>query len=145
MTGQPRLTVRNAEVWNNKGLAYAALGRYQDALQCFNKALGLQPDFPEALKNKESVYGKFQVTNVSGTVTPTVTVTRTGTLAPSSDTFFTHGTDYFPANHGTRSPGHHTGCLEDDLCPAFTIRVVCCVGGCLRIPDCRLSASGNNQ
>ena len=50
-----QLTVRNAEVWNNKGLAYAALGRYQDALQCFNKALGIQPDFPEALKNKESI------------------------------------------------------------------------------------------
>ncbi len=78
-----QLTVRNAEVWNNKGLAFAALGRYQDALQCFNKALGLQPDYPEALKNKESIYGKFQVTNFTGTVAPTITVTRTGTPSPA--------------------------------------------------------------
>ena len=49
------------ELWNNKGLAYAALGKYQDALQSFNKALGLKPDFADALKNKESVMGKAQV------------------------------------------------------------------------------------
>ncbi len=73
-------TVRNAEIWNNKGLAYAALGRYQDALQSFNKALGLKPDFADALKNKENVMGKLQVINISGTVTPTVTISRIGTF-----------------------------------------------------------------
>jgi tetratricopeptide (TPR) repeat protein len=75
-----RITVKNAEIWNNKGLAYAALGKYQDALQSFNKALGLKPDFADALKNKESVMGKAQVFNISGTVTPTVTVSRIGTF-----------------------------------------------------------------
>jgi tetratricopeptide (TPR) repeat protein len=75
-----RITVRNAEIWNNKGLAYAALGKYQDALQSFNKALGLKPDFAEALKNKESMMGKSQVINITGTITPTVTVSRIGTF-----------------------------------------------------------------
>jgi tetratricopeptide (TPR) repeat protein len=75
-----KITVKNASVWNNKGLAFAALGKPQDALQCFNKALGLKPDFADALKNKESVMGKLQVVNISGTITPTVTVSRIGTL-----------------------------------------------------------------
>ncbi len=74
-----QITVKNAGIWNNKGLALAALGRYPEALQCFNKALGLQPDFPDALKNKESVYGKLQVVNITGTITPTVTISRIGT------------------------------------------------------------------
>jgi tetratricopeptide (TPR) repeat protein len=74
------ISVKNAELWNNKGLAYAALGRYQDALQSFNKALGLKPDFADALKNKESVMGKVQVVTYYGTVTPTVTVSRIGTF-----------------------------------------------------------------
>ncbi len=74
------ITVKNAEIWNNKGLAYAALGKYQDALQSFNKALGLKPDFADAQKNKESVMGKAQIVTFSGTVTPTATVSRIGTL-----------------------------------------------------------------
>ena len=65
-----KISVKDAEVWNNKGLAFAALGKSQDALQCFNKALGLKPDFADALKNKESVMGKLQVVNISGTITP---------------------------------------------------------------------------
>jgi tetratricopeptide (TPR) repeat protein len=77
------ITVKNAEVWNNKGLAYAALGRYQDALQSFNKALGIKPDFADALKNKETMMGKIQVVNVSGTGSPTGTISRTGTTAPT--------------------------------------------------------------
>jgi tetratricopeptide (TPR) repeat protein len=75
-----KISVKNAELWNNKGLAYAALGKYQDALQSFNKALGLKPDFADALKNKESVIGKVQVVTFSGTATPTVTISRIGTF-----------------------------------------------------------------
>jgi hypothetical protein len=74
------ITVKNAEVWNNKGLAYAALGKYGDALQSFNKALGLQPDFADALKNKNSMMGKQEGVLYSGTATPTVTVSHTGTF-----------------------------------------------------------------
>ena len=74
------VSVKNAEVWNNKGLAYAALGKYQDALQCFNKALGIKPDFADAQKNKDSMMGKAQFVTISGTITPTVTVSRIGTF-----------------------------------------------------------------
>ena len=74
------ISAKNAEVWNNKGLAYAALGKYQEALQCFNKALGIKPDFADAQKNKESVMGKAQFVTIPGTITPKVTVSRIGTF-----------------------------------------------------------------
>jgi tetratricopeptide (TPR) repeat protein len=74
------LTVKNATVWNNKGLALMALGSPTDALQCFNKALGIDPDYTEAQNNKENAMGKQQSFNISGTITPTVTISRIGTL-----------------------------------------------------------------
>ncbi|MGD0533950.1 MAG: tetratricopeptide repeat protein [Methanoregula sp.] len=64
-------TTKSAEIWNNKGLALAALGRYQDALDCFNAALTISPVYADAEKNKESVMGKSQVYQVTGSPTPT--------------------------------------------------------------------------
>jgi len=66
-----RETTKNAVIWNNKGLALTALGRYQDALNCFNAALTISPAYAEAEKNKESVMGKAQVYQVTGSPTPT--------------------------------------------------------------------------
>jgi Flp pilus assembly protein TadD len=37
------LEQNNAEIWNQKGVALRSLGRYDEALECFNKALGLDP------------------------------------------------------------------------------------------------------
>ncbi|NMB79143.1 MAG: tetratricopeptide repeat protein [Methanomicrobiales archaeon] len=74
------VTVSNATVWNNKGEALVALNKPQDALQCFNKALGIDPNFTKAKANKESVMGKQQVVNISGTITPVPTISRIGTF-----------------------------------------------------------------
>jgi len=31
------------ELWNNKGVALRSMGRYDEALECFNKSLELDP------------------------------------------------------------------------------------------------------
>jgi tetratricopeptide (TPR) repeat protein len=74
------ITVKNATLWNNKGLVYVQLKRPQDASECFKKALGIDPNFAEAQKNRDSTVGKLQIVNISGTVTPTVTISRIGTF-----------------------------------------------------------------
>jgi tetratricopeptide (TPR) repeat protein len=83
------LTVKNATIWNNKGVALVALGKPTDALQCFNKALGIDPGYTEAQKNKADAMGKQQSFNISGTITPKETVSRIGTfyttVTPAAD------------------------------------------------------------
>jgi len=74
------ITIKNATIWNNKGVALVALGKPTDALQCFNKALGIDPGYTEAQKNKADTMGKQQSFNISGTITPEVTISRIGTL-----------------------------------------------------------------
>jgi Flp pilus assembly protein TadD len=37
------LEQNNAEIWNQKGVALRSLGRYDEALECFNKALQIDP------------------------------------------------------------------------------------------------------
>jgi Flp pilus assembly protein TadD len=34
---------RNAQIWNLKGATLRSMGRYDEALECFNKALELDP------------------------------------------------------------------------------------------------------
>ena len=74
------ITIKNASVWNNKGEALMALGKPTDALECFNKALGINPDFADAKANKADAIGKQQSYNISGTITPKVTISRIGTF-----------------------------------------------------------------
>ena len=38
----------NADLWNHKGVALRSLGRYQEALECFNKSLEIEPRDKEA-------------------------------------------------------------------------------------------------
>lgn len=38
--------------WNNKGLSLYALGRYNEALYCYDKALEVQPNYANAWYNK---------------------------------------------------------------------------------------------
>jgi tetratricopeptide (TPR) repeat protein len=40
--------------WNNKGVVLKQMGRYQDALICFNKALAIDSSYEVALQNRES-------------------------------------------------------------------------------------------
>jgi len=74
------ITIKNATLWNNKGLAYVQLGKPQDASECFKKALGIDPNFADAMNNKESMVGKLQIINITGTITPVVTISRIGTF-----------------------------------------------------------------
>ena len=33
----------NPDLWNNKGVALRSLGRYEEAMECFNKSLEIEP------------------------------------------------------------------------------------------------------
>lgn len=37
------LDQKNADIWNKKGATLRSLGRYDEALECFNKALEIDP------------------------------------------------------------------------------------------------------
>jgi tetratricopeptide (TPR) repeat protein len=74
------ITTKNATVWNSKGLALVALGKPSDALECYKKALGIDPNYAEAQANEAEAMGKQQSFNISGTITPKVTISRIGTF-----------------------------------------------------------------
>jgi tetratricopeptide (TPR) repeat protein len=74
------ITINNATTWNNKGLAYVQLGKPLDASECFKKALGIDPNFADAKKNRDSVSGQLQVVQIKGTITPVPTISRVGTF-----------------------------------------------------------------
>ncbi|MGB7788046.1 tetratricopeptide repeat protein [Methanoregula sp.] len=74
------ITIKNATLWNDKGKILVLMGRPADALQSFDKALGIDPNFADAQANHDSLYGTLQIVNITGTVTPTVTISRIGTF-----------------------------------------------------------------
>ncbi len=37
------LDQQNPELWNNKGVALRSVGRYDEAIDCFNKSLEIDP------------------------------------------------------------------------------------------------------
>ena len=37
------LDQKNPELWNHKGVALRSLGRYDEAIECFNKSLEIEP------------------------------------------------------------------------------------------------------
>lgn len=37
------LNQNNPDLWNHKGVALRSLGRYEEALYCFNKSLEIEP------------------------------------------------------------------------------------------------------
>jgi len=45
--------------WYIKGIALRELGRYEEALKAFDKAIKLQPKYPEAWHNKAVILGKL--------------------------------------------------------------------------------------
>lgn len=101
------VTIKNATIWNNKGVVLVALGKPTDALECFNKALGIDPDYAEAKANKADAIGRQQSFNVSGTITPKVTISRIGTFYTTSTPLeqVTAASTPIPAE----SPGPGTG------------------------------------
>jgi len=48
----PTLNGKTAEFWNNKGGSLAALGRHEEAVDCYEKALAIDPDDVITLSNK---------------------------------------------------------------------------------------------
>jgi len=78
------VTIKNATIWNNKGVVLVSLGKPTDALECFNKALGIDPNYAEAKANKADAIGRQQSFNISGTTTPKVTISRIGTFYTTS-------------------------------------------------------------
>lgn len=45
----------NVKALIDKGLSFKLLEQYENAVECFNEALKIEPANPEALKNKENV------------------------------------------------------------------------------------------
>ena len=37
------LNQNDPDLWNNKGVALRSLGRYEESMECFNKALEIEP------------------------------------------------------------------------------------------------------
>ena len=52
------LALRNidAEVWFEKGMAFDAIGRYKNALECYNRTIELNPNDYYAWLNKGTIY-----------------------------------------------------------------------------------------
>jgi tetratricopeptide (TPR) repeat protein len=46
-------------IYNNRGRAYMELGRYQRALEDFNRATDLQPDYADTYSNRGMAYAKL--------------------------------------------------------------------------------------
>jgi len=54
-----------AGVWNLRGLEYVILGRYEEAIASFDKALEIRPVYPEAKYNKEDAETELRKMRVS--------------------------------------------------------------------------------
>ena len=37
------LNQNDPDLWNNKGIAFRSLGRYEESMECFNKSLEIEP------------------------------------------------------------------------------------------------------
>jgi tetratricopeptide (TPR) repeat protein len=48
-----------AAVYNNMGVIYADLGQYQPAIDNYNEAVRLDPDYSDALNNRAYTYLKY--------------------------------------------------------------------------------------
>jgi Flp pilus assembly protein TadD len=51
-----RLTPDSADSWNNLGVLYAKMGRFEEAQQALEKALDVNPDFERARASLEKVH-----------------------------------------------------------------------------------------
>nr|NIP35272.1 tetratricopeptide repeat protein [Thermoplasmata archaeon]NIS12370.1 tetratricopeptide repeat protein [Thermoplasmata archaeon]NIS20292.1 tetratricopeptide repeat protein [Thermoplasmata archaeon]NIT77636.1 tetratricopeptide repeat protein [Thermoplasmata archaeon]NIU49384.1 tetratricopeptide repeat protein [Thermoplasmata archaeon] len=49
-----------AKAWFNKGSALYVLGRYQEALACFDQVLELEPGYKKAIKNRNASIKKLE-------------------------------------------------------------------------------------
>ena len=47
------------EAWNNKGIALDDLGKHEEAIKCYDKALELNPKYEKAWNNKGNTFEKL--------------------------------------------------------------------------------------
>ena len=50
----------DAKAWNNKGIDFWGLGKFKEAIECFNKALGIDPKDRWAWNNKGHVLAELR-------------------------------------------------------------------------------------
>ena len=53
------MTPENSQVYNNLGHEYMTLGRYDEALECLNKAVELNGEYITAYLNKSTCLSTF--------------------------------------------------------------------------------------
>jgi tetratricopeptide (TPR) repeat protein len=53
----------NIHYWNNRGNSLFGLKKYQESIDCYNHALNLNPNYPEALANKGNVLYELKKIN----------------------------------------------------------------------------------
>jgi tetratricopeptide (TPR) repeat protein len=51
---------KEADVWNNRGVALLRSGKYKDAIECFNRAIGIESNFKRAKENKKIAEEKLK-------------------------------------------------------------------------------------
>lgn len=49
-----------AGAWNLKGLEYVSLKQYKEAIDCFDQALDIRPNYPEAQYNREDAENEMR-------------------------------------------------------------------------------------
>ncbi|MEX2720770.1 MAG: tetratricopeptide repeat protein [Candidatus Wukongarchaeota archaeon] len=54
-----KINPNHISAWNNKGVALRLLGKFEKAIECFDKALKIDPKDKLALKNREIVMDKL--------------------------------------------------------------------------------------
>ena len=47
------------KLWNRKGLALMEIGKYNEAVECFHRAIKLNPTYTEALKNYHKAFSNL--------------------------------------------------------------------------------------
>ncbi|HID19571.1 MAG TPA: tetratricopeptide repeat protein, partial [Methanophagales archaeon] len=52
----PIVSAETTEEWNEKGIVFAMSGEYEKAIECFNKAIELDPNYARAYYNRGNAY-----------------------------------------------------------------------------------------
>jgi len=77
MRKHPEEARYNADLWTNRGRAFAELQRYTEALDAYNEAIGIDPKHTTAIEGRNAVVGYLAaLQRANQTVPPPIPVTR---------------------------------------------------------------------